>query len=208
MTSSFKLNYFLSFYFYVSIAFGNFYRWKHVNVQNEIREMFHFTDTFTRLIQSWRKHDFNRDISILALTELTGIGGHAWLLRCVTEFVVLFPESLPCFAAAFLVYSVLVPHPTPPASRTPQRGINSGLISRFESGDVHCWGILLSDIKEWLTSTTQTMQGGTYLLFAEHKFAGSIPMYATRSISCRANNSGTFDVRIENFHECQTKVYP
>jgi hypothetical protein len=57
---------------------------------------------------------------------------HVWLLRCATEFVVPLPESMPCFAVAFLVYSVLVPHPTPPASRTPQRRINSGLISRFE----------------------------------------------------------------------------
>jgi hypothetical protein len=152
-----------------------------------------------------KKHDFNRDISFLTLTELTGMGGHEWLLRCVTEFVVLLLESLPCFAAAFLVYSVLVPHPTPPASRTPQRGINSGLISRFESRDVHGWGILLSDIKEWLTSTTQTMRRGTYLLFAEHKFAGSIATYRTWSIPCRANNPETFNVTIENFHECQNK---
>jgi hypothetical protein len=87
------------------MATGKSYRWKPVNVQNEIREIFHYTDTVTHLIQSWRKHDFNRDIA----TELTGRGGHEWLLRCVNEFVVLLKESLPCFAAAFLVYSVLVP---------------------------------------------------------------------------------------------------
>lgn len=104
------------------------------------------------------------------------------------------------------------PHPTPPASRTPQRGINSDLITRFELRDVHCRGILLSDIKEWLTSTSQTMRRGICLLFAEQKFAGSIPMCRTHNIPCTGNNSETSDVRIEKFHECQNKkkiyIYP
>jgi hypothetical protein len=183
------------------MATGNLYRWKPVNVQNKIREIFHFTDTVTHLIQSWRKLYFNRDNSALALTGVDMSG-----------YCAVWPSSLCCCRShcpALLLRSLSTvywfPHRTPPASRTPQRGINSGLITRFESRDVHCWGILLSDIKEWLTSTTQTMRRGIYLLFSDQKFAGSNPMYRTQNILCTGNNSETSDVRMESFHECQDK---
>jgi hypothetical protein len=42
------------------------------------------------------------------------------------------------------------------------------------------------------------MRRGTYLLFAEQKFAGSIPMYRTQNIPCTDNNSETPDVRIDD----------
>jgi hypothetical protein len=177
------------------MATDNLYHWKHINVQNKTREMFHFTDTVTHHIQSWRKRDFNRDISTLALNRVNQ-QGWTWVVialcdrvRCaVAGVIALLCCCVPCLQC---IGSPTAPL-QPPARR--KRGINSGLITRFESRDVHCWGILLSDIKEWLTSTTQTMRRATYLLFAQQKFAGSIPIYRTQNIPCTGNNSETSDV--------------